>query len=495
MTGQDSAGHGRWLVAGAVLSALALVIGLAPPASAGVVLMTPSISGSGSISYNSNPTWCTSGTSVANGTTTGCGQAVADPLVSLVAVPIGNATFVTWQGCPMPAGTVCQGFNPGAGTLGYSPVAIFTDSTGPTLTPSGGQASGADATAAFSWTTDETLSAAKCALDAGAYAPCSSTSSHTLSAAEGPHTFYVQGTDLSGNQGAAASTTFRVVETTLVSGPANPSNQSSPTFVFASGAGAGTTFDCSIDNVTLADCGAQDGAGHGTETFPGLSDGTHTFRVRAKNGSDVDRSTLVRSWKIDTVAPTTTLDPTTGPGEGALQAVTTETFAFTSEAAATFQCRLDGAAYAACASPRTVSGLRPGAHHFDVRAIDAAGNTGPAAIRSWTVSDVVVPPPAALKVTARAGKRATKITSLTLTGLGKAGATVVLRCQGRGCPAKLKGRGLTITTGSSALAMKKQVRKALRAGTKLVVTTRVPGRTTTFTVTIRAGKKPLVTRR
>ncbi|MFC6043624.1 hypothetical protein [Nocardioides hankookensis] len=247
--------------------------------------------------------------------------------------------------------------------------------------------------------------------------------------------------------------------------------------------------------MVLGDCGGLDGAGHGTKTFTGLADGNHTFRVRAKNGSDVDRSTLVRTWKVDTAAPTVTLDPTSGPGEGALQAVTTETFAFTSEAGATFECRLDSAAYAACTSPKTVSGLRPGAHHFDVRAIDAAGNTGPAAVRSWTVSTVVVPAPATLKLTARAGRSATKITTLSVAGLGTASATVILRCQGRGCPAKLKGRGLTITTRSSTLALKKQVRKALRAGTKLVITARVPGRTTTFTVKIRAGRKPLVTRR
>jgi large repetitive protein len=393
----------------------------------------------------------------------------------------------------MPSSTVCQGFNPGAGTLSYTPVAVFVDSTGPTLSPSGGQVSGADATASFAWSTNEPLTSAECRVDAAAYAPCSTSSSHTVTAAEGAHTFSVRGTDLSGNLGSAASTSFRIIETTLVSGPADVSNQASPTFVFASG--QGTAFDCSVDGVLLSDCGLKDGANHGTKSFTGLADGSHTFRVRAKDGPDKDPSTLVRTWTIDTDAPTTTLDPTTGPGEGALQAVTTETFAFTSEEGATFQCRLDSAAYAACTSPKTVSGLKPGAHHFDVRAIDAAGNTGPAAVRSWQVSKVVVPPPAALKLTARAAKRSTRITTMTVTGLGKAGATVVLRCQGRGCPPKLKGRGVTTTTRAGSLALKQRVRMALKPGTKLVITARVPGRTTTFTVKIRAGSKPVVTRR
>ena len=48
------------------------------------------------------------------------------------------------------------------------------------------------------------------------------------------------------------------------------------------------------------------------------------------------------------------------------------TFTYTSEAGATFQCALDGAAFAAC--PASYTGLAQGAHTFQVRAVDAAGN-------------------------------------------------------------------------------------------------------------------------
>ena len=49
-----------------------------------------------------------------------------------------------------------------------------------------------------------------------------------------------------------------------------------------------------------------------------------------------------------------------------------------------FQCRLDGAAFAACSSPTTYTGLAAGSHTFAVRAIDAAGNVDPTpATHTW----------------------------------------------------------------------------------------------------------------
>jgi hypothetical protein len=50
-------------------------------------------------------------------------------------------------------------------------------------------------------------------------------------------------------------------------------------------------------------------------------------------------------------------------------------FAFvSSEAGATFRCKLDRRREVACSSPKGYKGLGYGSHTFKVRAVDAAGN-------------------------------------------------------------------------------------------------------------------------
>jgi hypothetical protein len=89
---------------------------------------------------------------------------------------------------------------------------------------------------------------------------------------------------------------------------------------------------------------------------------------------------------VDNVGPATTIDVSSGPGEGALQAVNVETFVFSSTGATGFECQLDGGGFAACASGIKIEGLTAGAHRFEVRSIDAFGFRGVPAVRNWTVA-------------------------------------------------------------------------------------------------------------
>jgi len=116
------------------------------------------------------------------------------------------------------------------------------------------------------------------------------------------------------------------------------------------------------------------------------------FRWRIGADSDfgdygwfIDDISIHTCGAADTTPPDTTI--TSGPAEGSTITTTTATFGFGStEAGSTFTCSLDGAAYTACTSPRTVTGLTDGAHTFRVRARDAAGNTDATpATRSFTV--------------------------------------------------------------------------------------------------------------
>ena len=78
------------------------------------------------------------------------------------------------------------------------------------------------------------------------------------------------------------------------------------------------------------------------------------------------------AWSVDATAPVTTI---TAAPSGTV-ATAGATIEFTAdEQDVTFQCRLDGGAWAACTSPATLSGLALGSHTFQVRATDAVGNT------------------------------------------------------------------------------------------------------------------------
>src|SRR5205823_7345594 len=123
--------------------------------------------------------------------------------------------------------------------------------------------------------------------------------------------------------------------------------------------------------------------------YDNLAVGGHTFAVRAADSfGNTDASPATATWTVlDTTPPDTTI--TAGP-----TGTTTShsaSFSFAATETATFECSLDGTAWAACSSPQSYSSIGDGAHTFQVRATDAAGNVDPTpASRSWTI----VSPPA-----------------------------------------------------------------------------------------------------
>lgn len=76
--------------------------------------------------------------------------------------------------------------------------------------------------------------------------------------------------------------------------------------------------------------------------------------------------------------------PTITGGPSGNSVLTTPTFAFDATDAAGFECSLDNATFAACASPDSIGPLGLGPHTFAVRAIDAGGPGEPAVVR-WNV--------------------------------------------------------------------------------------------------------------
>ena len=150
----------------------------------------------------------------------------------------------------------------------------------------------------------------------------------------------------------------------------------------------GSTFECRLD---AAGGSAPFLACTSPKSYSGLSEGQHGLEVRAIDGAgNVDPTPALATIAVaDTTPPDTIIDSAGVSG-------TTATFTFSStEANSTFECARDGAAFAACTSPLSSTGLAPGDHTFEVRATDAAHNTDPTpASRSVTVDP---PPPPSIR--------------------------------------------------------------------------------------------------
>jgi acid phosphatase type 7 len=85
----------------------------------------------------------------------------------------------------------------------------------------------------------------------------------------------------------------------------------------------------------------------------------------------------------DTTPPDTVIN--SGPSGTVKTRDASFTFSST-EPSSTFECKLDGGAFASCSSPQAYDGLSNGSHTFKVRATDAAGNTDQSpASRTWKV--------------------------------------------------------------------------------------------------------------
>ena len=176
---------------------------------------------------------------------------------------------------------------------------------------------------------------------------------------------------------------FAVPDTTALAGPGATTADNTPAFSFSSDDLLFTRFECKIDEGTFFACASP-------YTSFALADGSHRFQVRALDtAGNVDSTPAESAFTVDTTAPATTI--TAGPA--GTTADNTPSFEFTAnDGAATFQCRIDSGAFAACSSPFTSAALADGSHRFQVRATDALGNVEAAPAESGFTVDTSGPP-------------------------------------------------------------------------------------------------------
>jgi hypothetical protein len=386
-----------------LLVLVAAVVGqavVASPAEAATASLTATITGAGSITQaptSSHPYSCFS-FQQSDAVTVGCPSGTYDTgvfggPVNLVlvatpsATPAGHWRFLGWVGCPAPSGNQCTVAAPVFGNVSANVRAVFDDFIGPTISGLTATTSTVtERTASFTWSADELLVGSQCSVDGAATVPCSSGAGRAFTT-EGNHTFAVRGTDQSGNLGTAASVVYKVVDTELSGGPTGLVSDRSPTFTFSTV--AGNAFECSLDGAGFAACGTTP-ATTGNQSYLGLGDGSHTFRVRARNGSFVDGVPAVRTWTIDSLPPETAID-------SALVAVDSRSanFMFSHTGGSAFQCALTGPSqshgFVPCTSPRNYLSLADGSYSFQVRSVDDAGNVDPTpATQAWSI-DLTAP--------------------------------------------------------------------------------------------------------
>jgi CSLREA domain-containing protein len=239
------------------------------------------------------------------------------------------------------------------------------------------------------------------------------------------------------------------------------------TAVFKSGDGAPPTGSVIINNgdeftqtasVTLTLSATDSGSGvsqmciSNTNTCPDASwesyavtkawtltagDGNKTVHVWFKdNAGNKSATPQTDTIKLDSVLPDTFI--TGSPSDPSSSS--TAVFTFTSDKqSVTFECKLDGADFGTCTSPKEYNGLQDGGHTFSVRAVDSLGykDATPAAY-AWTIDTVTVfenltvtttgsgkvtSNPAGIDCGSTCGKVFTHGTNVTLTALPETGST------------------------------------------------------------------------
>ncbi len=241
-------------------------------------------------------------------------------------------------------------------------------------------------TAIFQWATVGVVDSTQCSLDGAPWANCADPSNtKALSGlATGAHAFSVLVGNVKGFQVPYLTYNWIVqaanpVSVTITSAPAASTSSTSASFSFTT-AGSVTSLQCSLDGASWTTCTSP-------KNYNGLVLGAHVFGVLVGDGTSW--SSAQSNWTVSSLPPApvatfTALHPADGPG-------TTVSFGWTiANAVTTVECKLDAGAYAACASPTSVSvASTPGPHTFTVRVTGPGGQTTTAS--NWNVTATTGP--------------------------------------------------------------------------------------------------------
>ena len=116
-----------------------------------------------------------------------------------------------------------------------------------------------------------------------------------------------------------------------------------------------------------------------------LVDGDHTLKISATDSKGSIAQDKIYNFRIDATPPVVTITQAPANITGSTSAVIAFTATDALSSIQSLMCSRDGAAYATCASPVSLSGLASGSHIFRIRAYDSANNISPEVSASWAV--------------------------------------------------------------------------------------------------------------
>jgi cysteine-rich repeat protein len=231
-------------------------------------------------------------------------------------------------------------------------------------------------------------------------------------------------------------------------------------------ADTGYSVDLSVDGALLAGCGdlpLTQGAFSCNQPAPSLKPGAHTVFAILKKGTSNPTPGEATAFTVTLNPPDTTIES----GPSGIVSSSNATFTFSAnQSPVTFQCKVDTAVvFSSCVSPLLLSGLTPGVHALEVRAVNVDGLTDTTpAVGNWTVA---LPPNAPIISLPVSGTSTNKVQP-EFSGTAPASTTVNIYLDNATAPS-------CTTTSSAGGTFRCVVSRALSEGSHFAIAKSVNG--------------------